>query len=438
MNGNDLNRKKRLLHFFQNNDYLERSIQIHAYDKYDNYLDYYVNEKLDPVKYLKIRLKGKRNRNVDLDRQMDELLKEINLSDAVCVVSSFHKDKQLDGFYKRVEQVDESVLKNKIRIYLDHTDLGNRQFSINRYDEKHIIVHYNSFDPNHVKQIRKIIDSVRKVYVHSVHMLMGDIFNWDLFDIIFSKQNKTVLDLHGAVSEELKLFDSEDRALLAETIEEIAMNFADRIVSMSSAMSDHYHNLYGIDKEKFIVMSILPFDDSKIAKKKHEGLNVVYAGGLQKWQNIDLIKESVRQNLRKYRFRIFTHDAQGLKEQWKDIEDENLLIDSRTPEEIFREYENCDFGYLLRDDTIINNVACPTKLTEYLKFGIIPILKSVHIGNFVKYGLSYVSLDDFSKGIIPGEKERETMIENNRKILSRIIEQSHSGQRAISDYLQND
>ncbi len=62
---NNIKEKIRLIRYFQKKDYLERAIQINSYQGYDNYLDYYVNEKLDPVKYLKIRIKSKLNKNSD-------------------------------------------------------------------------------------------------------------------------------------------------------------------------------------------------------------------------------------------------------------------------------------------------------------------------------------------------------------------------------------
>ena len=427
-----------LVRFFQDGRYLERAVQIKNHEGYDNYLDYYVSEKLSPLKYVKMKAKSLLKHKEDPEKQVTELLEQIDPKDYICVIAPIHIGKKMDGYYKRVEQADEEILKGRKKIYLDHTDLGNRDFRINRIDDEHLEISYNSFDDAHIRNIKTIIDTIQKVYIHSVHVLIPDVFNYEMMDVIFNDGNKTVLDLHGAVSEELKQFDTPDRSKMAEFVEETVFGMTDRIICMSEAMKTYYVKKYRLDPKKLSVISIMPFKDGRknIKKKKHEGINVIYAGGIQKWQNIDLIKESVKKNIDNYSFRIFTHDCGQLKEDWKDIESDNLLIGSRTNEEICKEYESCDFGYLLRDDNIVNNVACPTKMMEYLTYGIIPILKTDRIGNFREYGLSYVSLKDFNKGLIPDDQERKKMIAGNSRILKTIMDQTAKGQKEIDRYLK--
>lgn len=434
MNNKD---KIKFIQFFQDKNYIDRSVQIKSFDDYDNYLDYYINEKLDPIKYLKTKIRNKLHKQENYLSQTRTLLDNLNLSEYVCVISPYYKDKKLDGYYKRVQQVDEEILNNFKSIYLDFTELGNRQFIINHIDEKHIEIKFNSFNDRHLECIKQIIDSIKKVYIHSVHELMPDTMNYQLMDIIFNKDNKTILDLHGAVSEELKQFDSLDRAKMAEFIEDITIDMADKVVCMSQAMAEYYTSKYNLDPDKFITMSIMPFKElDNIHKQTNDIPVVVYAGGIQKWQNIDLIKETIKNNINDFKFKIFTHDSNSLKSQWQDIQSDNLLIDTRNNEDIYKEYENCDFGFILRDDNIVNNVACPTKLMEYIRFGIIPILKSDNIGSFKKYGLKYISINDFNKNNIPDLKQRQEILENNYKILSKIIDISNNGQKEIIEYLK--
>ncbi len=439
MKKEDLKENIRLIQFFQSGHYLDRIAQIEPYEGYDSYLDYYIAKRLDPIRYLKARIKNGAKKNEDPIAQIEEILKKIDPKDYVCILSPFYKGKPLDGYTKRVEQIDEKVLDDKKKIYLDHTDLANRNFSIEGYDDGHIIVKYNSFDPKHREAIRKIIDAVRKVYIHSVHVLMPDIADYRLFDILFQDGNKTILDLHGAVSDELKQFDTKERSELAQTVEKIVMDLSDRIVCMSKAMGDHYVERYGIDPKKLIVMTIMPFgSDEKLDPKKpeHDPLKAVYSGGIQKWQNIDRIHDSIKANRNRYSFTVFTQDSEALRRDWSDLAGEGLDIRTGTAEEIYKEYENCDFGYLLRDDNVVNNVSCPTKSIEYIRYGIIPIFLTDRIGDYPEYGLRYLSIKDFDQGIIPDEKERREMIENNFRVLKKIIEVSDQGKEEIRDYMK--
>lgn len=436
MNKKDIKNKLKLINFSQSKHYLDRTIQIKPFDNYDNYLDKYVCERLSFSKYIKTKLKSKLIKDTQID--ISSVLDDLYLDNAVCVIAPFYKGKPLDGYFKRVEQIDEQVLNKFNLIYLDYTDLADRKFSITKYDDNHTIIKFNSFNEKHLEYIKEIINKVKKIYIHSIHILMPDIVNYEMFDVVFNKGNKTVLDLHGVVPEELKEFDSTERAELAEIIEEMSINLSDKVVTMSKAMSDYYIDKYNIN-DKFIPVSILPFNDNRIFNKgkNNEILNVVYSGGLQKWQNIDLIKESVRKNIDKFNFKIFTHDSDRLKSAWSDMNSNNLIIDSKTNEEIYREYESCDFGYILRDDNVINNASCPTKSIEYISYGIIPILKSDKIGDYKEFGLKYISIDDFDNGIIPNEAERKKMIENNHQVYMKVVEQSLNGQKDITKFLDN-
>jgi hypothetical protein len=109
------------------------------------------------------------------------------------------------------------------------------------------------------------------------------------------------------------------------------------------------------------------------------------------------------------------------------------LIDFRTPEEMEEEYKLCHYGLLLRDDTAVNRVSFPTKLMEYVHNGVVPVMKSVNVGDFRATGLGYVSADDLRTERIPDELMRSSVAENNRKrlcewssVIDRNIEKTRS------------
>ena len=89
-------------------------------------------------------------------------------------------------------------------------------------------------------------------------------------------------------------------------------------------------------------------------------------------------------------------------------------------------YFTADFGLLLRENSIVNRVACPTKLVEYLRFGVIPVLDSPFVGDFAELGMAYVALEDLRSGRVPSIRRRLEMALHNFKIVRILESQGHN------------
>ena len=100
-------------------------------------------------------------------------------------------------------------------------------------------------------------------------------------------------------------------------------------------------------------------------------------------------------------------------------------------EELCAVYGTADFGLILRDESPVNRVSCPTKLVEYLLFGLIPVVRSPHIGDFHRLGFAYVTEEEFRDGFIPDSASRDWMAEQNFHVASRLTEQFHVGVREL-------
>ena len=94
-----------------------------------------------------------------------------------------------------------------------------------------------------------------------------------------------------------------------------------------------------------------------------------------------------------------------------------IELKSVAPEELAEYYESAHYGFILRDDNVINTVANPTKMIEYLQYGIVPIVKSPNIGDFATYGYDYITYDSPLSELKPvkSPKNREVA----REIISR-------------------
>jgi len=60
---------------------------------------------------------------------------------------------------------------------------------------------------------------------------------------------------------------------------------------------------------------------------------------------------------------------------------ESIAVKTVSPEDITIELTPYQYGFILRDEHIMNQVSCPIKLCEYLANGVIPIM-SQGIGDF--------------------------------------------------------
>ena len=95
------------------------------------------------------------------------------------------------------------------------------------------------------------------------------------------------------------------------------------------------------------------------------------------------------------------------------------------------EYPRCSYGFVLRDDIAVNNVACPTKLIEYLQYGIVPILHTERIGDFAALGMQYVPDTVLLDGRLPAEEQRAAMAQNNLQVLQKLKQDAVEGRKAL-------
>jgi len=98
-----------------------------------------------------------------------------------------------------------------------------------------------------------------------------------------------------------------------------------------------------------------------------------------------------------------------------------IEILSLSPEELKRYYVKAHYGFILRDDVVVNRVACPTKMIEYLNYGMIPVVLSPFVGDFDEMGYEYVKLSDFNAENKPAKSLKNVkIIKNLRDINSKV------------------
>ncbi|HHP7910483.1 glycosyl transferase family 1 [Acinetobacter baumannii] len=315
------------------------------------------------------------------------------ISEVILFLSKYPQspEEYRDGFFQRVENIDRYYL-NKERVYLSTSLFKNFKKKIVKHGLR-TEVNCNVF--LHFFYILMLFRKSAYVYIQSIYNTLN------LILFIFFIRNFYILDLHGVVPEELELQHKLKYAAIFSVIEKLLFKKVNICIAVTNQMVKHYQKKYPYSLCRYIVYAILP---SHIKKYNLEYLNdindkveIIYSGNTQAWQNIDLMLHSIKENLsRNINFTILTGELDKFYERIKkhNIDLGSIVITSVKPEELEYYYKRSHYGFILRDDILVNRVACPTKIVEYLNYGIKPIVLSPQIGDFNEYGYEYLKLEE--------------------------------------------
>ena len=351
---------------------------------------------------------------------------------AVCVLAPyFAEENSADGYIQRVKAIDEGILDGFFKVYVD-LEKPRVAPMIRDAGENRLAVWLSPDSPAQAEALEVIIKSCGMVYVHSVLRVMKDIMPERLREeLIAGNGTPVVWDVHGAVPEEYAMAGDGHMAELAGEAEMFLYEHACMLIVVTEAMKKHLAEKYR--KEPKGPVSILPVfgaealrhvDCSKEkALEKSRAPLAVYAGGLQSWQKIGDMQDLIEEAGDICRYAVFTPKAEEFMRMWGERKaPAEMRVESKTPAEVLEEYKACHYGFVLRDDVAVNNVACPTKLIEYLQYGIVPVMSTPNIGDFAAMGMEYIDASAFGKGELPDEAGRLKIAEKNYKVLKKLID----------------
>ncbi|SQD80125.1 glycosyltransferase family protein [Moritella yayanosii] len=219
----------------------------------------------------------------------------------------------------------------------------------------------------------------------------------------------------GVVPEEaLMVFESRFRYYYWSFFEFISLKLSSWNFFVSTAMVTHYQKKYRIHITN---KTIIPCFNKQMNKDiiyetadKYKYLTFVYAGSLHKWQCVEQTLEIFKRLNDIHsdsQFFLYTFDVEEAKKMVKNIGVKNVTISRSSLEEIDYKISKCHYGFLVRDDNVVNNVATPTKLSTYLSVGTKPIMTNVihdfesclNLSNAVIYE-NMTSIDNIVKAIM--------------------------------------
>ena len=118
--------------------------------------------------------------------------------------------------------------------------------------------------------------------------------------------------------------------------------------------------------------------------EKYKKPTFVYAGSLEKWQCIEKtlsIFKKVHEKIPNAEMYLYTSEKEKAYKLIEQFHIKNINVDY-VPYEILNErIQSFKYGFLIRENVSVNQVATPTKMNGYLANGVIPIYSNI-IGSF--------------------------------------------------------
>lgn len=219
-------------------------------------------------------------------------------------------------------------------------------------------------------------DTVITVKVTSVYRLLRQ-----------NKKQKIILWLQGVQPEEMLYSDTPFLKkiilyIILRYLEWLALKKIRGAIFVSDEMLKHYRLKYRWKGDKWFTMpcfNILLDEKNFFYKNKYETLSFVYAGSLDRWQCIDDILQTFKAIQVKdssASLMILTKDSQTVNEKIRNFGLQNVSTKYIPKELIGEELAKYKFGFILRDDILVNRVATPTKINSYMASGVIPIIST--------------------------------------------------------------
>ena len=359
-----------------------------------------------------------------------EVRKRIKNNKTIIIVAPYFNEERLkDGYYKRVKAVDE-LFDDYYKVYITYETFKNNIEFEEHPERNTTVVRYLPGSKKQKMLVALLMIACKKIYCHSV---------WQVKTKFFKLPGvKVYVDVHGIVPEEETLYGRYEDAQMYGDIEEKTVQKAECLICVTNKIKEHLQEKYGKKfKAKTIIMPIFDSSLSKydinVAKEKPFINNkpvVIYAGGIMKWQKIELMQESINKCINNANFMVYCPNPKEFWETWKYSKYKNLEVGSKSYQDLCKDvYSKAHYGFVLRDDIAVNNVACPTKIADYFKYRIVPIVKSPKIGDFIDLGMKYITLDDFNNGKLLTPKKIKEIKENNEKVLEKYIDIHKKGKK---------
>jgi len=215
--------------------------------------------------------------------------------------------------------------------------------------------------------------------------------------------DKVIYDGRGAISAEWHEYSVVNDAKMIQQIEqlekEVVIN-ADFRIAVSQQLINHWKTQFNYQSSNHVIIpctvnkvfqDVVINDKSIYESRKKMGFTsedivLVYSGSVAGWQSFQLLQDFIKQtfsfqnNLKIF----FLSDEDEKITQLKNEFPNRVFCKKVKPNEVPEYLMAADYGLLIRENTITNQVASPVKFAEYLSCGL-QIIISENLGDYSEF-----------------------------------------------------
>lgn len=205
----------------------------------------------------------------------------------------------------------------------------------------------------------------------------------DAFKYYFKGYHNFILWQQGATADESFMRNhSKLRYWILNKMDIFAMKKAKAILYVSEYMRQYYEKMgkCSFSNKSYIMPCFNEEYDERIYNEKdYTKKNFTYVGSLDLWQCFEqtaTLYKQIEDAIPEAHFKVLTFDTANAERIIKDKGIKHYEVKCVPKEEVKNELKSVNYGFIIRDDNMVNRVATPTKISSYMSAGVIPVFSS--------------------------------------------------------------
>ena len=151
-------------------------------------------------------------------------------------------------------------------------------------------------------------------------------------------------------------------------------------IAISNNLVEFWKNEFNYQgKENTVIHCSLGYSHNNplISRDKNEHTKLIFSGGGSPWQRQDKKYEWLEDILKNSTIEVtFLSKTNDQIRKLQKLHPDRVIQKFVPPEQVFEELNKADYGILLRENNLTNNVASPVKFAEYLNAGLKVIISA--------------------------------------------------------------